>query len=96
MIYQVAVHWERGDDEGRVIAFIQASHIEHACVEAKQVVRKMYGPAAMVNATNAREMNQTVVLVPDGEKPKWLSRTETKDLPGQQKIAGVDKPKGGK
>lgn len=91
MIYAVNVDWDKGDDDGKVLALVQAATLEQAIVEAKQVVRKMRGPgSAIVEAVNAKEMKQTVVLIPDGEKPKWLTADDAKDKPGQLKIKGTD------
>lgn len=91
MIYQVQVKWECGDDDGKVLAVVQEKDLESACSVARQAVRKMRGPgSSVIDVLSAQEMNQTVVLIPDGEKPKWLTREEAKDEKGQTTIKGTE------
>lgn len=95
MTYAVTVTWDEGDDDGKVLAFVQAPDLKVACADAELVVRKVH-PNAIVNASAAREMNQTVVLIPDGEKARWLTSSDAGDTPGQTKLPGTGPGDGAK
>jgi hypothetical protein len=88
MIGRILVEWEGGNESGKVLAIVQDKDLGSCIDVAEEAVKKMRGPGpCIISTTDAHEMTQTVVLIPDGEKPKWISHVAAKkDAKGQEKL----------
>lgn len=96
MTFKIQVEYDQGEESGKILAIAQAGDINRAIDLALGAVRKSRGPGALCHATGANQFNQHVVLIADGEKPVWLTRTDAEDLEGQTTMKGTKPGDGAK